>query len=158
MKNTLCVQSSSSSLSLIGSIKDEAAKSTSRWSVGALCFSLSSRNILCSCPRSYYTSTTRRPSVSRVFASIMKWLSQWGQYSSASSNSSTCLRKARLHFLHKKIISIVGMSSWSSPHLSMWHSGQSNHNLQQGARTATCALRMCLHIFPIFLWFIKFKF
>ena len=135
----------------MGSIKDDAAKSTSRWSVGALSFSLSSRNILCSCPRSYYTSTTRRPSVSLVFASMIKWLSQCGQYSSASSNSSTALRNARLHFLHRKTISMVGMSSWSSPHFSMWHSGQSNQSLQHGARTETCALRMCLHIFAIFL-------
>jgi hypothetical protein len=60
-----------------------------------------------------------------VFASSTKWLSQFGQYSSLSSNSSTFFRNAFLHFLHMKVISVALRSGWSS--VSAWHSAQSNH-------------------------------
>lgn len=38
-----------------------------------------------------------------VTASRTKWLSQCGQYSSDSSNSSACFRKTLRHFLHAKV-------------------------------------------------------
>lgn len=73
---------------------------------------------------------------------MTKWLSQCGQYSSLSSNSSAFLRKHFLHFLQAKTISVLFWRSWSW--VSAWHSAQSNHFLQQGLRMATWALRMCL--------------
>lgn len=60
-------------------------------------------------------------------ASSTKWLSQCGQYSSASSNSCASLRKHFLHFLHANVISKVRSSSCVS--FSAWHSAQSNHFL-----------------------------
>lgn len=75
-------------------------------------------------------------------ASITKWLSQWGQYSSLSSNSVMSLRKHFLHFLQAKAISIVCLRVWSC--VSAWHSAQSNHCLQHGERIETWALSMCL--------------
>ena len=38
-----------------------------------------------------------------VLASSTKWLSQWGQYSSLSSNSAASLRKHFLHFLQANV-------------------------------------------------------
>lgn len=80
-------------------------------------------------------------------ACMTKWLSQCGQYSSASS--SCCLHrrlegqrresahvrsflKTFLHFLQATISSTVLKSSWSL--LSSWHLVQSNHRLQHAAR------------------------
>ena len=59
------------------------------------------------------------------------------------------LRKAFLHFLQAKAISIVFKRGWSVA--SSWHSGQSNHLLQHGARTDTCAFNTCLHMANHFL-------
>ena len=52
------------------------------------------------------------------------------------------LRNAFLHFLHINVISVVRASWWVSD--SAWHSEQSNHCLQHGARMETWAFRMCL--------------
>jgi len=62
-----------------------------------------------------------------VTASRTKWLSQWGQYSSASSNSCASFRKHFRHFLQANVISRVCRSSCDS--CSWWHSAQSNHFL-----------------------------
>ena len=49
-----------------------------------------------------------------VTASITKWLSQCGQYSSVSgSKSFMSLRKHRWHFLHMNTISMLFFSGWS---------------------------------------------
>lgn len=79
-----------------------------------------------------------------ILASMTKWLSQCGQYSSLSSNSCVSLRKHFLHFLQAKVMS----NDWTSGccSCSAWHSAQSNHLRQHGDRIATCALRMCLHM------------
>ena len=61
------------------------------------------------------------------FASMTKWLSQWGQYSSFSSQSVVSLRKHFLHFLHANVISVLCRSWWLSA--SAWHCAQSNHFL-----------------------------
>ena len=47
-----------------------------------------------------------------------------------------------MHFLQINDISVVRVSLWVCD--SAWHSGQSNHCLQHGARMETCAFRMCL--------------
>ena len=73
-----------------------------------------------------------------------------GQNSSASSKRLTSFLKTFLHFLQARIISGLFIISWSS--FSWWHSAQSYHFLQHYALIWTCALRMCLHIF------VKFKF
>lgn len=91
---------------------------------------------------------TSSPSTFRVgfgvLASRTKWLSQCGQYSSLSSNSSAFLRKHFLHFLQANVMSKLCCSGWSW--VSLWQSAQSNHFRQHGERIETWALRMCLHM------------
>ena len=50
--------------------------------------------------------------------------------------------KAFLHFLQMNDISVVFASLWDC--VSAWHSAQSNHCLQQGARMETWAFKTCL--------------
>lgn len=51
-------------------------------------------------------------------------------------------RNAFLHFLHRKVISrvLASLCVW----FSAWHSAQSYHCLQHGARMETCAFSTCL--------------
>ena len=54
----------------------------------------------------------------------------------------TSFLKAFLHFLQMNVISVVFASLCDC--VSAWHSAQSNHSLQQGARMETWAFRTCL--------------
>jgi len=54
----------------------------------------------------------------------------------------TSFLKAFLHFLQMNVISADFASLWDCA--SAWHSAQSNHCLQQGARMETWAFRTCL--------------
>ncbi len=88
---------------------------------------------------------TRASSPSTVRAGLAmaaartKWLSQCGQYSSASSNSFASLRKHLRHFLHANVISNARSSSCDS--CSPWHSAQSNHFRPVCACVCACACR-----------------
>lgn len=88
------------------------------------CFILSSLSILLS---TRVSSPSMEIAGLGVLASMTKWLSQWGQYSSASSNSLASLRKHFLHFLQANVISNVWRRGCDS--CSWWHWAQSNHFL-----------------------------